>query len=171
MKTKIVIAIALGAILAVISTLYGLGVGMSPTYSLANEEATRYEHRKQYTSLESTAEKAYYAVGMTHMTMNKFLDGKSKDDLAIFYCITSQPSDAYYYWGASSSFGFSKEMPGLNVPVNEKYFLAGYAQTIEKKILMPKLSGKEGQEYLMNFTAAPKAVDNDSIEEEVVEVQ
>lgn len=171
MKTKINIVIALGAVLALMSTLYGLGVGMSSTDSLENEEVARYEHRKQYSSLTTPAEKAYYAVGMSQMTMNKYLDGKDQKSLAIFYRIASQPLDTYYYWGMSTTFGFSKEVPWLSVPVNEDYYLAGFAQTVEKKILLPKLSGKEGQEYLMNFSTAPKTVENDSIEVEVVEVQ
>ncbi len=154
MKSKIIAIIILGSICLVLSLLYSFGIGMSSNRSLTEEEAIRYENRKQYTSLTIPAEKASYALGMSQMTLNKYLDGKDKKSLATIYSVVSKPADSYYYWGQSISYSILNNATMMKEPLDPECFIAGFIQTIKKNVLVPELSGKKGSDYIMSKYSA-----------------
>lgn len=152
-KTKIIIC--LSGILLFMSILFACGVGLSTSDSLMEEELEAYNNRVEYTELTTASQKAAYAVGMGRMSVSKFLDSKNFDYLAPYYCMVSNRDKIYYYWGQTiiplSPFVLRNWGLESDIKLDEEAFMAGYTQTMEKKVLIPELSGIKGQQYVNNI--------------------
>lgn len=176
MKTKIYIIIGLGILLVVLLSLSVFDIGSTRQVNLAEEEISAYNNREEITSLATPEAKASYAVGMSRMFyIPGYLDGKSTEFLALYYAIMSEPANIYYYMGQGSvptgPEKISSMLTGVDIPLNAKAYVAGYAQTMEHKIRIPNLTGNEGMNYFNKVAARgiePNSIETDSVAVEVV---
>lgn len=158
MKIRFFIISVLVVLLAILSILcLGRTKSVDP---LVAEEMALYHNRKEVTSLSTPAEKAAYSLGMAHSLSNLQFDNRSEQYLATFYNIVANPENQYYYNGLRNTpltpLNLNLWIPNADIPLNVESFVAGYAQTMEKKILIPELTGEAGQLYLNSATSKYK---------------
>lgn len=171
MKRKINLIIILSILLICLTTLLCVGVGTSSKNTLAEDEMAAYNNRKTYSALTTQNQKASYVVGMSFRYLASGLADKDEEFFAKLYSISSNPESPYYYSGQlntpSTPLNLKDWGANVDMRLNEDCFVAGYAQTMEDKVLNPELSGDKGLNYLQKISSELSTIDTETIVEDV----